>query len=439
MESKFILVLFFGFLLLQSCNPQETKSLLTTFEICSDNCTTAEQTQIEGDLSIDPENSQMSFNVDKGNLIEISGTCKDLGRKNNRIIVNAFENEEDESVLPYVDNTISSLCQKPVLGMAITQQCIFVTHGKGLTESGQVYPQCINGRFSFMVRLGNVSKVVAVVKNYLIRMKLRTTDGLTSESGWARTAIKREVSVPNFTLTTDTTNFRCEVKTEGFKFKHAPFASVPDNIPDITYMVKRDSTGFTNAGATLIIPAPPLPPANRFTGFQSYSDMTQVNAGDAVANYWDTGLNNKVVLSEILASGPQPGVKYNYYVQASAGTDESAVSSPKVCEMPAPFIGVVSITLPNCTATITTGGNSIFDYHWQYGLSGGWTGSQAGGSGFAVPIFAPFNTVCSYVSRGNCAFDMTSLPTGSYFLAVRTYDIATGTFGKWSNEVLCKK
>lgn len=408
-------VLFF-----QSCNPQETKSLLTTFEICSENCTTAEQTQIEGELSIDPENSQMSFNVDKGNLVEISGTCKDLGRKNNRIIVNAFEVEDDESGLPYVDNTISPNCQTNVLGMTTAQQCVFVSHGKGLTESGQVYPQCINGRFSFMVRVGNVSKVATVVKNYLVRMKLRTTDGLTSESGWARTAIKREVSVPNFTVFPDPTNLRCEVKTEGFKFKHSPFNT--DNIPDITYMVKRDGSGFTAAGAVLT-----QAKANRFSAFQSYSDLSQSDFGDSVANFYDDGLTH-LVLGVLSVGPPQPGVKYNYYVQARAGADDSAESSAKVCEQPAPFLGSVVTSATVCSVTLSTGANAAFQYYWQYSTSANWTSAQAAGT----PA-----TGCG-TGVGSCNFTMPAT-TGTYHLAVRTYDIATGTFGKWSNEVQCKK
>ena len=407
-------VLFF-----QSCNPQETKSLLTTFEVCSEDCTTAEQTQIEGELSIDPENSQMSFNVDKGNLVEISGTCKDLGRKNNRIIVNAFEVEDDESGLPYVDNTISSSCQTNVLGMTTAQQCVFVTHGKGLTESGQVYPQCINGRFSFMVRVGNVSKVAAVVKNYLVRMKLRTTDGLTSESGWARTAIKREVSVPNFTLTTDSTNLRCEVKTEGFKFKHSPFDT--DNIPDITYMVKRDSSGYSAAGAVLT-----QAKANRFSAFQSYSDLSQSDFGDSVANFYDDGLTH-IVLSLNPSGPPQPGVKYNYYVQARAGADDSAESSAKVCEQPAPFLGSVTTSATVCSVSLTTGANSAFQYIWNYSTAANWTSAQANGSA----------TGCGTLPE-TCNFTMPVTP-GTYFVAVRTFDIATSTYGKWSNEVQCKK
>ncbi len=410
------------FLFFQSCNPQETKSLLTTFQVCTENCTTADQTQIEGDLSIDPENSQMSFNVDKGNLVEISGTCKDLGRKNNRIIINAFEVEEDESGLPYIDNTISPNCQTNVLGMTTTQQCVFVTHGKGLTESGQVYPQCINGRFSFLVRVGNVSKVATVVKNYLIRMKLRTTDGLTSESGWARTAIKRVISVPNFTLIRDSTNLRCEIKTEGFKFKHAPFANVPDNIPDITYMVKRDSSGFSAAGAVLT-----QAKANRFTTFQSYSDLSQSDFGDSVANFYDDGLTH-IVLSLNPSGPPQPGVKYNYYVQASDGTDESAESSAKVCEQPAPFLGTVTVTGGTvCSVSMSSGGNAAFQYIWNYSTTANWTSAQANGSA----------TGCG-ITPDTCNFTM-PVTAGTYFVAVRTFDIATSTYGKWSNEVQCKK
>lgn len=416
---------FIGIFFLYSCNPQETKSLLTTFQVCTENCTTAEQTQIEGDLSIDPESSQTPFYVDKGDLVEINGTCSDLGRKNNRIIVNVFENEDDESVLPYVDNTISSNCQPSVSiasGMTTSQQCFFVTQGKGLTESGQVYPQCINGRFSFMVRVGNVSKVAAVVKNYLIRMKLRTTDGITSESGWARTSIKREVSVPQFSLKTDYENLRCEVKIEGFKFKHSPYNT--DNIPDIRYMVRREHFGYTAAGIANNIAI-----SDRFSTFMSY-DVTRVDAGDSVANFYDDGIpiNHTVLLvnpSGVLYIPPQPGTKYNYFVQARAGSDDSAVSSAKVCEMPPPNISTVSTSPTVCSATLDLGVNSNFNYYWEYGTASGWSKTQVSGT----------PTLCGF-SDYTCNFTM-PLATGTYFLAVRT--MYAGVFGKWSDEVKCVK
>jgi hypothetical protein len=132
------------------------------------------------------------------------------------------------------------------------------------------------------------------------------------------------------------------------------------------------------------------------------------------------------VLGVIPIGPPQPGVKYNYYVQAKAGADDSAQSAGKVCEQPAPFLGTVVTSPTVCSVSMSSGGNAAFQYIWRYSTTANWTSAQADG----LP------TGCA-ATPDTCNFTMPATP-GTYYVAVRTFDNVS-TFGKWSNEVLCKK
>jgi hypothetical protein len=407
--------------LIFACTPNQQKSLLSDGSGCVENCSAALATEIAGDLLVDVGSVQSVWNIEQGDLFEISGICKDLGRKNNRILVEGFHVEDDQSVTPYINNTISSNCQLNLLGLTTAQQCFFVSQGNGLVDSGQMYPQCINGRFSFQVRLGNISKIGAVTKSYFFRTKIRTTDGITADSSWSEKTVKRELSAPNFSIKSDLSTVKCEIKTDGFKFKHAPYNV--DNIPDITYMIKRESFGYTAAGA-----ANNTPIVNRLGAFTPFNDLSGIAIGDAVANFGDDGRASYLVLPVLLADPPpQPGVKYNYYLQARAGVDDGILSPSVTCNMPAPEISG-SLTGTNCSLTITRGKSLAFTYEWAYGTTGDWTASQS--SGLALG--------CSLSPNTPCNFNMIALPAGRYFAAVRTADI-TGRYGKWSSEIPCQR
>lgn len=74
----------------------------------SEDCTN-ETTSDPGALEIQASVSTISAPIEGADQVEITGSCKDLGRKNNRIIVEVYA-AEDESVDPYINNTISDLC-----------------------------------------------------------------------------------------------------------------------------------------------------------------------------------------------------------------------------------------------------------------------------------------------------------------------------------------
>ncbi len=410
------------FLSLVGCTPPVTNTLLSDGSSqCGDTgCnTSSSQTSIEGSLSIDPELSEATWNVNKSDLFEISGTCKDLGRKNNRILVQVFHREDDQSILPYIDNSISNLCQTTDAGIATTEQCIFVSHGNSLIEDTQLYPQCINGRFSFQIRLGAIIEIASVRKHYFARMKLRTTDGITSDSGWAEVTIKRGLSAPNFSVTANLSEFKCEVKTSAYKFKHPPFAAGTN--PNIQYAVFRDTVGYTAAGAESRSGM-----TSRFLTPANYSLSTPITEGDSVANFCDGGTCPTYVNLPSSANFLAPGMKYIYNVSAILGTTSVSSDSTAACEMLPPFVTGSIVGGTSCQMTIATGSNPSLSYEWIYKPNSGWTSTQSSAGGVAIAGSSAAST-----------FDMTALAPATYYVAVRAND---GTrYGKWSNEFPCRR
>ncbi len=102
-----LLISFFAF----SCSQPIANSLLVNSQkgACVTNCTNSDDTDLGG-VSITPARKEnISVPLDDGDQFEITGTCKDLGRKDNRIIVEAYSSE-DEAAHPFLDLTISDKC-----------------------------------------------------------------------------------------------------------------------------------------------------------------------------------------------------------------------------------------------------------------------------------------------------------------------------------------
>ncbi|AGH95551.1 hypothetical protein [Pseudobdellovibrio exovorus] len=66
-------------------------------------------TTTEGQLDIQADNTTLALSIDHSDQIEITGSCKDLNRRNNRILVEVFAGE-DETQDPYISNAVSNRC-----------------------------------------------------------------------------------------------------------------------------------------------------------------------------------------------------------------------------------------------------------------------------------------------------------------------------------------
>lgn len=216
---------------LTSCNVKKAEStLLSDRKDCTNTDCPTPQTTIEGSLSIIPDNGAYQLNVDKSDIIEISGKCTDLGLRKNKIYVEAYEGE-DTSIVPYVDNALSINCNGNSTIPSINgQRCFWVTDGKSVLDLTATpaleFPQCYNGKFSFSVRLGKILRTNPTGQSddtnnprlkYLIRFKLRTQEGAISESGWNSVTVDRGITKPTFDQITDFDVNTCKININAAK------------------------------------------------------------------------------------------------------------------------------------------------------------------------------------------------------------------------------
>lgn len=260
----------FSILFFYSCTPKSQSSLLSDRVECSIEDCPLVQSKIDGSLSIEPDSSGYQLNVDKSDIIEISGKCNDLSISKNRIYVRVYEGE-DTSVDPYIDNANSPNCIGSLTSEMNNQRCFWITQGAGVVDNGLEYPQCFNGRFSFSVRLGRIIRTTEPTvgsagvddalnprKKYLVRFKLVTNDGAISESPWNAATVDRGVSKVTFNQVTDFSTFKCTLALDAFKNSLPDTLSLPGStfLSDIAYKgdLVREYINGNNAPAVNIYP-----------------------------------------------------------------------------------------------------------------------------------------------------------------------------------------
>lgn len=324
---KLVYLLFSVYLV--SCSNQMTSGILTNSTSCVGlNCSSS-TTSTAGELSIDPDSKVIAAPVDTSDIIDVSGICQDLDRRNNRILVQVFESE-DTSTTPYIDNSIDNYCQDSTStleyrsvtsgGTTTKQKCFFVSNGIGLSDSTMStpqYPQCFNGRFSFQVRLGRVMRKdpyitdisdANPVTNYLVRMKIRTIEGMgaISDSAWSSIQVTRYIAPPSVTADGDNSAIRVKLKVLPAKFRDIRY-TIDYKMEGPSYAVSVSGTpvGFTNSvSATLVT--------------QKKADFPVKSDGTSIDDFWHDGIPNP--LSPLFTAdtlGLMPGMTYTYYIKGS--------------------------------------------------------------------------------------------------------------------------
>jgi hypothetical protein len=417
-----ISLLFITLTFIFSCSPSPiAKSLLSN---PSTTTTTEVPASNDGDLEIVPDNTNLSVNIDTSDRAEVTGTCKDLDRRKNRILVEVYAGDPNTGLTPYISNALSDKCQTTASGLPITDKCFFVTKGLGLVEdlglpSERSFPQCHNGRFGFSVKLGKAieTATVGTFDKYVIRIKLRTTDGILSDSVVSEVNVDRNIATPVIdSLIADQDNFSCNLKMSVARFN-----------PFIQYTLNRT---YTDAASSDVTQAP------LFSGKTTASIIDN----DSVFSWKDDNFAFTHAPSSV--RGVIAGVSYTYTLTA---TDTSFVyssaptktSTPVTCTMDRPTI------LPNGNPTAGTcylfmSGKVRAGVQSQWGISTipAWTGPNGDGTAFT-------NASCeaAFLPTG-CT--RTGLTTGvTYYFAVRdTFpDIIDPTkiqIGRWSNIVSCR-
>lgn len=406
-----ILPLYLSSLFLVGCNASVGTTLLSSYKACTststtvDDCTT-DTTTTTGAIEITTTNATLAQNIDSSDMVEITGTCRDQGRKNNRIMVQVFAGDLIETVEPYIDNSESNKCLNTASGIAAGEKCFSVTKGIGLTEdvglpAQKDFPQCHNGQFGFSVRLGKILTDTALGLNYLVRLKLRTQEGTLSDTVWSRVTITRKLTAPVIdTPTAVTTNYQCSLTTGVARFNQ-----------NIQYALQRSYVGgLTGTTYSYAIP-----------GFGLTSASPYAFA------YTDSGLTDGVTYTYTLTGTEAQ------YAAYYGGVPQTAVSNSVTCTMPAP-----TLTMPQAPTTNTcyfgltqrnyTAG---IGYDLAYSTLAGWsTASGQTYQGLATCASGNLFSICGVTSG------MVSATT--FYFAVRARGSGTDEVGKWSAEMPCK-
>jgi hypothetical protein len=226
----------------QGCTQALNSTLLSAGgKPCEENCTTSTPGTITGELGIIPDEGEIFASPEGTDLVEISGSCKDLGRDKNRILVQVFEGEDD-SRQAIIDNSIDLNCQDNISTTSLLSSggvgktCMLVAQGIGLADQSETvakYPQCFNGRFSFQLRFGRIIRKDTFLNDrsdatnpkvrYLVKMKLRTNNGATSDSAAATMVVRRDLPTPIFSVTPNKENDRCEINFNPSKFRDSRY------------------------------------------------------------------------------------------------------------------------------------------------------------------------------------------------------------------------
>jgi len=452
-------------------NPPLTSTLLVGSQSTSTDTTTPTTGGgDEGQLDIRADIQDVSAMVEDTDRIEISGSCNDLNRKKNRVIVEVFSGE-NENDTPYISNAISDYCQQTTVlggqastgnGIPLTptpSECFWVTKGTGIVEdvsipfSKKSYPQCFNGRFSFAVRLGAVMQEPAPNgSRYLVRFKLRTLEGVIGESQWSRVYVTRKLSVPSIdTIEQNDNLYYCGLNMSPARFN-----------PYIKYSLERTQVGTVAFGGTV-----PL-----FTNI----DSTNIVSGNSAYSYSDDVTKGN--------GGILAGVTYTYTLKATEGTPYydgfaytnpaiyTLASEPKTCTIANPQIemtvnptNVPIGSIPSCTPPACPSGPTCYlklsgarlinpgintgqvTVNWAYSTQPGWT--NASKDFYPIGGVFPGATLAGVpVIKSNCgggagctasAAIGDSLGSGqTYYFAAQEKDFLTGGVGKWSNEMECQ-
>jgi hypothetical protein len=445
-------------ILLSSCSQSLTSgSLLVSGSTGTSTDTNSGDDPIEdpnAPLEINVPNSNLSAAIDDTDKIEISGTCNDLNRKKNRILVEVFsgENLTDN---PYISNAISDKCLAANgavtgNGTAVDDTCFFVTKGAGLVEvEGPVqrsFPQCNNGQFSFIVRLGaNLNNnTLTQGRSYRIRVKLRTLDGQIADSEWFdRIYVTRDLSTPSFTkLTASSSSYSCSLEMLPARFNQ-----------NITYMLERTMTGVSSTATASL--------------FSSAINSTDVRASSYNDNNLDPAISTRIIagasysykLTNFDVTSYSGGFSYLTPLTQTSTSVTCSIDKPTIAQSRAPTNTPISIpggTGPTCNFAYISPVNPGLSatppstsVRWAFSTLKGWTQLN---SDYNEIIPSPTVNL-SACTTSVCTATGLAFPFGDGLAASQTYYYAVQEFdspsvpvagaaqvapkGKWSAEVAC--
>ncbi len=410
-----------------SCGKQPLgNSLLTSSK---SDTTDGSSTNTDDDaLDIQPDNSAVTVNVDNSDRVEITGNCKDLDRKKNRIIVEVFASE-DETVDPYISNSLSDYCQNVTNDAGLfapLSRCFWVTKGIGLIEEANLptqrsFPQCHDGRFGFSVKIGKilVPSIAGPNTKYTVRFKLRTLDGILSDSPYGRVTVARELNTPvidSATYSVTSTTLQCNVKTSPSRFNFGILHALTRTITDAAGTVGPPLTLYTGVSTISILDG-----SSVFSWNDVPNGTTNIFLQGVTYKYTLTSTENN--FSYVLTPPTPTAVSTEVACKNSLGQEftDTLKLSPTP---PAPLAGTCFMQLqsranPNWPAAVS--------YEWAYNTTSNWVGSDSTAQGTGIAATCGSTTACTQAG----------LTAGvTYYFAVR--ETSGGFVSRWSDVFSCK-
>lgn len=392
-----LLSILISLLLFWGCAPSKMgSSLLMSADPCNlvsaTACGNNPSTIITGTLNIAPDNGEIAVPVETTDLVEITGTCNDLGRRDNRIIVQVFEGD-DEAAAPIIDNSSSSQCESHITtsslqpSAGVGKTCLLISDGVGRVGDGEEgsaprYPQCFNGKFGFQIRLGRIirkdlystskDETVNPLANYTVRMKMMAMKASIAEYSLpVSMKLKRYIAQPIFSVAAAPSQFRCEISlTKSAIFKDVRY-TLEATAQGSAMAQVRDGSGvltWDNAisGTVYVSMTAVIPPVSNGTGVDLY--------------YHDK-------FPSLSNLGFMPGVNYKYRMRAEdwSYTTDYAHLTPDHHGIRVENSGYKELTCSVPAARIVTKTQSYQDSSGSYGYENG-AGSSGSGYGCNPPV-----------------------------------------------------
>lgn len=428
MKLNHISALLIAMFLFIGCSKQPIGNSLLSSAKSGDLPDDSTTTSDDGELDIQPDNSAITVYVDNSDKVEITGNCKDLDRKKNRIIVEVFAGD-DETFDPYISNSVSDLCQNVTNDAGLfapLAKCFWVTKGIGLIEDANLptqrsFPQCHGGRFGFSVKLGKilVPAIAGPNTKYTVRFKLRTLDGILSDSTYSRVSVARELNTPvidSATYSVAATTLQCNVKTSPARFNFGVLHALTRTITDAAGTVGPPLTIYSNISTILIADG-----SSVFSWNDTPNGTTNIILQGATYNY--TLTSTETNFSYILTP-PTPTAASNPLTCKNSlgqGFTDTLRLSPTP---PAPLAGTCYMQLlsranPNWPGAVA--------YEWAYNTTSNWVGADSSAQGAGIPATCGNVTACTQAG----------LAAGTtYYFAVR--ETSGGFVSKWSDVFSCR-
>ena len=434
LSKTFFKIVFLYFFLL-SCTPSAQNSLLSSNSGSSNSGSSNNQTSITGQPAIIPDGitvpggKVLAAGIENGDLLEISGECRDLGNKKNIILFQIFENTS-ENGFPLIDNAIDWKCQASTATTELSsgnETCFVASQGLGVVEKKDPpeitpqYPQCHNGRFSFFVRLGRAMRNDPLSSdfndatnprvNYLLRLKLRliNDNAPVMDSDWVKVTINRVVGKPSAKVTLVAQTMKIEADV-------AKFSNIKYN------------AFYSASGASYY--------ANNTVSGSLFSDcsITTVSGTGAVSTACSF-INSNVVPSTTTAAefthlNLIPGFVYayqfmaedfNYVYPSASGAETSGYGAAVGHIVPSVFIvSSVATTGPiRCTMT-TEARSSAYHIEWAYRTDNPTWMLSAPTTGIRYTLNGCSGSAAAVKGTSNCVIQGGAAGS-DYYVAVRTY------------------